>query len=100
MRRAIRYVSLALTLLAGGFIAWMDTRPRWDDTGITAVALMVVAGLAALAGVKWWLATALAVGPLLLAESLHVGWGILLAPAITLVGAGGGVLLRQIVSPT
>ena len=100
MRRAMKYALWTLTLVAGGLIAWMDTRPHWDDTGVTAVALMAVAGLAALAGVRWWLATALAVGPLVLVESLAAGWGIVLAPAITLVGAGGGVLLRHILSPT
>ena len=85
-----------LALAAGGLIAWVDTRPRWDDTGITAGALLVVAGLAALAGLHWWIAAVLVACPLLLAEARSVGWGLVLAPVIAVVGAVGGGLLRRV----
>ena len=83
-------------LAAGGVIAWVDTRPGWDDTGVTAGALLIVTGLAALAGLRWWIAAALGVGPLLLAEIGSAGWGLALAPAIAVVGALGGALLRRV----
>jgi hypothetical protein len=85
-----------LALVAGGAIAWVDTRPGWDDTGVTAGALLIVTGVAALAGLRWWIAAALVVGPLLLAEIGSVGWGLALAPAIAVVGALGGTLLRRV----
>jgi hypothetical protein len=83
------------SVLAGGAIAWVDTRPSWDDTGVTAGALLVVAGIAALSGLRWWIAAVIVVCPLLLAEIGSAGWGLLLAPAFTLVGALGGALLRR-----
>ena len=85
-----------LALAAGGVIAWVDTRPGWDDTGVTAGALLIVTGVAALAGLRWWIAAVLVVGPLLLAEIGSVGWGLALAPAIAAVGALGGTLLRRV----
>jgi len=87
-----------LALVAGGFIAWVDTRPGWDDTGVTAGALLIVGGLAALAGLRWWIAAALVVCPLLLAEVRSVGWGLALAPAFAVVGALGGTLLHRTVA--
>jgi hypothetical protein len=85
-----------LALAAGGVIAWVDTRPGWDDTGVTAGALLIVAGAAALAGLRWWIAAALVMGPVLLAEIGSVGWGLALAPTIAVAGALGGALLRRV----
>jgi hypothetical protein len=55
-------------VLAGGAIAWMDTRSGWDDTGIAAPALLAVNGLVALMGLRWWIAAGLVVWPLVFAE--------------------------------
>ena len=38
-------VLLAAALGAGLFIAWIDSRPGWDDTGITAGLLCAVAAM-------------------------------------------------------
>jgi hypothetical protein len=84
-----------VSLAAGGVIAWVDTRPGWDDTGITAGALLIVSGLASLAGLPWWTAAAIVVCPLLLAEARTVGWGLAVAPALAVAGALGGALLRR-----
>jgi hypothetical protein len=60
MRPAARRASLVLVAVVLGLaIAWVDTRPGWDDTGITAFALAGAAGLVTLLGLKWWLAAAL-----------------------------------------
>jgi len=48
-----------LALAVGCGIAWVDTRPTWDDAGVTAGALLVGGGLAAVLGLRWWLATLL-----------------------------------------
>jgi hypothetical protein len=86
----------AFTVLAGVVIAWVDTRPNWDDTGVTAGALVIVAGIAALSGLRWWITTALVVCPLLLAEFRSGGCGLALAPVFSVVGAVGGALVRRI----
>ena len=74
----------------GVAIAWVDTRPTWDDTGVTAGALLAASGIGALGGLRPWLAAALAVSPLLVAEFRGTNTGVLLAPVVALVGAYGG----------
>ena len=85
-------------LAAGLAIAWVDSRPTWDDTGISAAALFVASGVAAALGVRWWLAALLVAGPLLVAEWRGVGPGLLLPPAIALIGGVLGALVRRSVS--
>jgi hypothetical protein len=87
---------VVFALVAGGGIAWVDTRPGWDDAGVSAGALLIVSGLVALAGLRWWIAAALVVCPLLLAEGRGAGWGLALVPALAVVGAVGGALLRRV----
>jgi hypothetical protein len=36
---------LVLSLLTGVLIAWIDSRPGWDDTGITAGTIVLVSAL-------------------------------------------------------
>lgn len=38
-------IALALSLVAGLVIGWMDSRPGFDDTGVTASALFLAAGV-------------------------------------------------------
>jgi hypothetical protein len=85
----------ALLCLGGGVsIAWVDTRPAWDDDGITAGAVAVMAALGAVLRLQVWLATALVVAPLLVAE-LRNGPGVLIALPVALGGAVLGWLLRR-----
>jgi len=84
----------ALVVLAGLAIARMDTRSHWDDTGMTAAALAVAAGLGAAAGVRPWLAAVLAGLPLVVAEWSGSGT-ILLVFLFPLAGALGGWFLRR-----
>jgi len=81
-------------LLAGLAIAWMDTRPGWDDTGITAGALALCAALGALGGLRPWLAAALTVLPLLAAE-LPGGTAVLVSIPVAALGALAGGVLRS-----
>ena len=85
--------ALALTLCAGIAIACLDTRPQWDDTGITAAALMSAAAAGSFAKVPPWMAAALVAGPILVAE-ISGGGGVLLAIPFALAGAHGGALIR------
>ena len=53
---------LRLAVLTGLFIAYVDSRPTWDDTGITAGAILLSAGLLTLLGYRRPWLIALAIG--------------------------------------
>jgi hypothetical protein len=84
----------AVALCAGLGIAWVDSRPGWDDTGVTAGALVIAAAMASFARVPQWLATVLVAGPILAAE-LSVGRGVLLAIPLAIAGAYAGTFVRR-----
>lgn len=84
-----------IMFVAGVAIAWIDSRPAWDDAGITAGAILVSASLGAVLGVRPWLSAILVVAPLLLAEFETSGAGVLIAPLVAFVGAYGGALARH-----
>jgi len=90
-RRALTGV---LLLAAGTAIAWVDTRPSWDDAGVTAGAVAVAAVLGGLSRMSPWLVSALVSAPLLVSE-LPNGAGVILAVPFALVGAFSGALLRR-----
>ena len=85
----------------GLVVAFVDSRPTWDDTGVTAGALLLVTLLlGALAPQRPW-AIALAVGiwiPLfgILARG---NYGSILALAFAFAGAYAGALLRRAMLP-
>jgi hypothetical protein len=85
----------AAALCAGLGIAWVDSRPGWDDTGVTAGALLIVAALAAFARVPPWLAAVLVAWPILAAE-LSKGTGVLLAIPLSIAGAYAGAFVRRL----
>ena len=86
------YAGIAIALLAGIGIGYVDSRPGWDDSGISAFVLVAAAGIAAyVAGRVPWL-IALATGlwiPLLEIRSLWAA-GPLLALAFASLGAALG----------
>lgn len=53
---------LALAVLTGICIAFVDSRPTWDDTGITAGAMLLSSGLFTLLGYRRPWLIALAIG--------------------------------------
>jgi hypothetical protein len=97
MRQAFqpRHIVSLTVLCAGIAIAWIDSRPTWDDTGVTAFAVLALAAGGSLARLPAWLSAGLTVGPLLVAE-LAGGAGVLLAVPIALVGAYVGAFLRRL----
>jgi len=100
MRRWSLIGMLLVAFLVGGLIAWIDSRPGWDDTGITVGLLVLVcAGFGALQPARAWL-WALAVGiwlPLVeIALTGHLGS--LVAIAIAFAGAYAGALARRLVA--
>jgi len=94
-------ILLTVALVFGGLIAFVDSRPAWDDTGVTAAATLVACGvLGFVAPKRPWL-WALAVGlwiPLLGIFWTH-NYGSLLALLIPFAGAYAGMAIRQAAAP-
>jgi len=87
-------------LAAGAAILWIDTRPGWDDSGITAGLILVAsAGFGFLEPRHPW-RWGLAVGGWIPVLQLSRAWQpmALAIVAIALVGAYGGGLLRRLTS--
>ena len=88
---------LILALVLGLLITWVDSRPGWDDTGISAGMIFgVTAVLGAVMPERAWL-WALAVGVWipLLGITVHHNTGTLLALVIAFAGAYAGALGRK-----
>jgi hypothetical protein len=102
MRRPDERALLLVALILGALIAWVDTRPTWDDTGITAgVLLLVSAGFGALRPRFAWL-WSLALGawiPLVGIVITH-NFSSILALGIALIGAYLGVATRHLLHRT
>ena len=90
-----------LAVIAGLAIAWMDSRPTWDDTGVTAGLIFLSAALfGALRPDRPWIWTlAVGVGVPLFGIVLHRNAGSLLALAPALIGAYAGALARRALAP-
>ena len=58
----VQKILLALAILTGLFIAFVDSRPTWDDTGITVGAMLLSSGLFTLLGYRRPWLIALAIG--------------------------------------
>jgi hypothetical protein len=96
VQRALLPVALAL----GGLVTYVDTRPTWDDTGVTAAALLVISGGLGFLGPKRPWLWALAVGvwiPLLGVRTQN--YAAMLALVVAFVGAYGGMAIRTWLSP-
>jgi hypothetical protein len=97
----VQRIVLLLGLAAGLALGFIDSRPSWDDTGVTAGAILLVTLLlAAMAPQRPW-AIALAVGVWIPLFGILNGanYGSLLALAVAFAGAYAGALLRRTVLP-
>jgi hypothetical protein len=91
-------VLLLLAIGLGVLIAYADSRPNWDDTGITAGVIFVICAVLATLRPDWAWLWALLVGvwiPLL--GIPHQNYASALALAVAFLGAYSGVLLRKLV---
>jgi hypothetical protein len=97
MRKKPPLPLLALAFGLGLLIAWVDSRPTWDDTGITVGLVFLASALfGALRPSSAWL-WALAIGvwvPLWDILARH-NYGSLLALIVALLGAYGGAFARR-----
>ena len=85
------FAASAAALVIGLFIAWMDTRPTWDDTGVTAGALLIGSGLAGFLGLPFALAAAFVAGPLALIMVIQTSG---VSIVVLLIGIAGGFMGR------
>ncbi len=93
--RARELIVATFAVAIGIAIAWVDTRPNWDDTGVTAGALVLTAGFAGVAGLRWWGAALLVAAPILVLETPSAGVGVLAFLAFTALGSLIGVGIRR-----
>jgi hypothetical protein len=102
--RMLNRVVFALAIAAGIAIAYVDSRPHWDDAGITAFSMLIAAGICGLvAPQKPWL-WAMGVGIWIpahaMARTLAPGSIVMLVLlAFPLAGAYAGALVRRTLAP-
>lgn len=100
---SVQKILFVIAILTGLFIAYVDSRPTWDDTGITAGTILLSSGLLTLLGYRWPWLIALAIGlwmPLYetyLSHNFRLP-GVILLPVvvllIALIGAYAGWAVR------
>jgi len=90
-------VVVAVAAVLGAVIGYVDSRPTWDDTGVTAGALVVCAFALAWIrpGAAWLVGLALGVPVLLFNAIVHGGFGSALAIAFSLAGAASAYGIRR-----
>jgi uncharacterized membrane protein (DUF441 family) len=89
-------ILLAIAIIAGLFYAYVDSRPTWDDTGITVGVILLTCGILALIGFQRPWLLALAVGlwlPLYEIFTTHA-YASIVALIIAFIGAYGGWAVR------
>jgi len=99
--RALLIAAIAIGLA----IAWVDSRPTWDDAGVTAFGLMLASGIFGLVAPRHPWRWALAIGIWIPLHAIVLGTST--APWFTLpiilafptAGAYGGKLVRHLIAP-
>lgn len=98
-KNVMQKILLVVAVLTGLCIAYIDSRPTWDDTGITVGAILLTSGLLTLLGYRrpWLIALAIGVWTPLyetyITHSFSLSGGVLLllfVLLISLVGAYAG----------
>ena len=106
--RTLHWILLAAAVLLGLAIAWLDSRPHWDDAGITAGLLLLSAGLLGLVGPRrpwlWALATGVWLPAWMPVHIFVQTHRIVLDPllacvslALSMAGAYAGMALRRMI---
>jgi hypothetical protein len=94
MNKSILFI---LATFCGALISYVDSRPNWDDTGVTVFTILLCSGAFAFGSPRrWWLwAIAIGIWIPLLEIARTQNFGSLLALVVALVGAVSGSLLRK-----
>ncbi len=91
-------VLLPVAIALGLGIAYFDSRPTWDDTGITVVTLFAAAGICGVLGPRFPWLWALCIGlwtPLFEIPGTH-NYGPLFALVVAFLGAYAGMAVQKI----
>jgi len=88
---------VAVALIVGAVIGFVDSRPTWDDTGVTVGALLLAALTLALIRPRaaWLIALAVGLPVVLFNTVAHGGFGSVVAVAFSAVGAGIGYAIGR-----
>lgn len=92
---------IGAAICVGLAIAWVDSRPHWDDTGITAGALLLSSAIfgAASPGKPWLWALSIGIWIPLAAAIRGANYSMFLILLFTFAGAYIGSTLRRAVAP-
>ncbi len=84
-------------IACGIAVGYFDSRPTWDDTGVTAgtVLFLTVMFGAIRPKLAWLFALAVGLPIVIIGFAVNGGFGLLLALAIAFVGAYAGALFRK-----
>jgi hypothetical protein len=93
-------LSVVLALVAGGAIAWVDSRPGWDDTGVTAGLLFLAALLCALPTRRWYVVAIVVALPLIVVERRSIGTASVVVLGIAMAGAAVGSAIGKTRRPS
>jgi hypothetical protein len=100
MRRLRNALWLTGALACGAFLAWMDSSPGWDDTGITVGLVLIASAAFGATRPSWAWTAALAIGawiPVIEIPTSH-NFGALAALAFAFAGAYGGAFVRHLLT--
>lgn len=88
---------VVLAILCGATITFIDSRPTWDDTGITAGAILLTTAVFSFLSPRRWWVWALAIGFCIPAVGIlrANNYASLLALAVALIGAVVGMAFRN-----
>jgi hypothetical protein len=102
MNARYRYWALLLSAVAfGNLIGWIDSRPTWDDAGITVAMVLGAASVLGFAGPNraWLWALAVSIWVPLWNMVLHGSYASAVALLIASIGAYTGAFLRRVILP-
>ncbi len=90
-------VLLVIAVALGGLITYVDSRPSWNDTGVTAFAILVASGVLGFLGPKrpWLWALAIGLWIPLLGIIREQKFDSLIALTLAFVGAYVGKAVRR-----
>jgi hypothetical protein len=91
----------AAALIVGAALLYVDSRPGWDDTGVTVALLLIASCAFGFCGAERPWLYALAVGVWIPIGEFAAGWnpGSLLAPVLSFAGAYAGSTIRRLFLP-
>ena len=94
------WLIFGLAVILGFIITWIDSRPTWDDTGITAFMILFATAICGFIHPKkfWLWAILVGIGIPIFGIIHKFNFASLLALAFAFIGALIGVLIRKIFS--